>query len=87
MTPKETIINLQFVLHVTSQHHMYKSTMVQLAININANNGPTAPTTQHYQQLVNGLVQSVFGPNDCHLQNQCLRYGIITCDLPIRYFY
>jgi hypothetical protein len=37
--------------------------------------------------LVNGLVQSIFGPNDRHLENQYLRYGITTCDLPIRYFY
>jgi hypothetical protein len=66
---------------------MYKSTMTQLGININANNGPTAPTAQRYQQLVNGLVQSIFGPNDRHLENQYLRYGIITCDLPICYFY
>jgi hypothetical protein len=87
MTPKEKIINLQFVLHATSQHHIYKSTMTQVGININANNGPTSPTPARYQALLTASLKAIFGPNDRHLQNQYLGYGIITCDLPICYFY
>jgi hypothetical protein len=87
MTPKEKTINIQFVLHATSQRHIYKSTITQVGINVNAAQGPTAPTPARYQQLVNALVQSIFGPNDRHLQSQYLRYGITICDLPIRYFY
>jgi hypothetical protein len=87
MTSKEKIINLQFVLHATSQHHIYKSTITEVGINVNAAQGPTAPTPVHYQQLFISIVQSIFGPNDRHLQNQYLRYGITTCDLPIHYFY
>jgi hypothetical protein len=66
---------------------MYKSTMTQVGININANNGPTALTAARYQALFDGIIAGVFGPNDRHLQNQYLRYGIVTCDLPICYFY